>query len=98
MFDTKNRIRFKIRFKARPKTKTKNGPHKLAKELGEYVEVPWDVIGAYFKGSHLCQTVRHQLSPTTTLSTTKFETIEMFNPVRIGPASVTSTRKLVNTP
>ena len=35
--------------------------HQLIQELGEYVEAPWDVIGSYFRGSHLRQTVRHQL-------------------------------------
>lgn len=57
---------------------------KLSKELGEYVEAPWDVISSYFRGSHLRQMVRHQIE-----SFNKFigeeipRTIEMFNPVHI---------------
>lgn len=57
----------------------------LSKELGEYVEAPWDVIGAYFKGSHLRQTVRHQLESYNDFVNNQIpKTIEMFNPVRIA--------------
>ena len=56
----------------------------LTKELGEYVEAPWDIIGSYFRGSHLRQTVRHQLESYNDFVNKQIpRTIEMFNPVRI---------------
>lgn len=56
----------------------------LVQELGEYVEAPWDVIGSYFRGSHLRQTVRHQLESYNDFVNHQIpKTIEMFNPVNI---------------
>ena len=61
----------------------------LTKELGEYVEAPWDIIGSYFRGSHLRQTVRHQLESYNDFVNKQIpRTIEMFNPVRIVNSSL----------
>ena len=59
--------------------------NQLIQELGEYVEAPWDVIGSYFRGSHLRQTVRHQLESYNDFVNNQIpKTIEMFNPVHIA--------------
>lgn len=57
----------------------------LKKELGQYVEAPWDIISSYFNGSHLKQTVRHQIESYNDFVGNQIpRTINMFNPVHIG--------------
>ena len=33
----------------------------MEKNIGSYVEEPWDIINSYFDGKHLKQLVRHQI-------------------------------------
>ena len=33
----------------------------MEKNIGSYVEEPWDIINSYFDGKHLKQLVRHQV-------------------------------------
>lgn len=57
----------------------------LKREVGEYVEAPWDILGSYFHGTHLKQTVRHQVESFNNFVSTQIpRTIDMFNPVHIG--------------
>jgi DNA-directed RNA polymerase II subunit RPB2 len=57
----------------------------LKKEVGEYVEAPWDIVSSYFHGTHLKQTVRHQVESFNDFVGTQIpRTIDMFNPVHIG--------------
>lgn len=57
----------------------------LKKEVGEYVEAPWDIVSSYFHGTHLKQTVRHQVESFNDFVSTQIpRTIDMFNPVHIG--------------
>jgi len=50
-----------------------------------YIEEPWDLIEAYFKGQHLDRLVRHQLeSYNNFVGYQIIKTIEMFNPVHIA--------------
>jgi DNA-directed RNA polymerase II subunit RPB2 len=49
-----------------------------------YIEPPWDIISAYFKGQHLDQLVRHQIeSYNYFVGHQILKTIEMFNPIRV---------------
>ena len=57
----------------------------LKREVGEYVEAPWDIVSSYFHGTHLKQTVRHQVESFNDFVSTQIpRTIDMFNPVHIG--------------
>jgi DNA-directed RNA polymerase II subunit RPB2 len=50
-----------------------------------YIETPWNIIEAYFKGQQLERFVRHQLeSYNNFISFQIIKTIEMFNPVHIA--------------
>ena len=50
----------------------------------KYVEQPWSVIEAYFRGKHLKQLVRHQIESYNDFVTYQIpKTIAMFNPVII---------------
>ena len=61
-----------------------NIEEQIKRELGEYVEAPWTIIGSYFRGQHLRQTVRHQIESYNDFVTYQIQrTINMFNPVRI---------------
>jgi len=51
----------------------------------QYIETPWSIIEAYFKGQHLERLVRHQLeSYNNFVGHQIIKTIEMFNPVHIA--------------
>ena len=51
----------------------------------QYIESPWSIIEAYFKGQHLERLVRHQLeSYNNFVGHQIIKTIEMFNPVHIA--------------
>jgi DNA-directed RNA polymerase beta subunit len=51
----------------------------------QYIETPWHIIEAYFKGQHLERLVRHQLESYNNFVGHQISrTIEMFNPVRIA--------------
>jgi hypothetical protein len=51
----------------------------------QYIETPWSIIEAYFKGQHLERLVRHQLESYNNFVGHQIaKTIEMFNPVRIA--------------
>jgi len=51
----------------------------------QYIEEPWNIIEAYFKGQHLERFVRHQLeSYNNFVGYQIIKTIEMFNPVHIA--------------
>ena len=51
----------------------------------QYIETPWSIIEAYFKGQHLERLVRHQLESYNNFVGHQIsKTIEMFNPVRIS--------------
>ena len=53
-------------------------------ENDQYIETPWHIIEAYFKGQHLERLVRHQLeSFNNFVGFQIIKTIEMFNPVHI---------------
>ena len=50
----------------------------------EYIEEPWDIIGAYFKGKHLEQLVKHQIESFNLFVSQQIpQTIDMFNPVLV---------------
>jgi len=54
-------------------------------DVNTYIEEPWDLIEAYFKGQHLDRLVRHQLeSYNNFVGYQIIKTIEMFNPVHIA--------------
>ena len=51
----------------------------------QYIETPFELIGAYFKGQHLERLVRHQLeSYNNFVGYQIIKTVEMFNPVHIA--------------
>ena len=51
----------------------------------QYIETPWSIIEAYFKGQHLERLVRHQLESYNNFVGNQItKTIEMFNPVHIA--------------
>ena len=51
----------------------------------KYIETPWSIIEAYFKGQHLQRLVRHQLESYNNFVGYQInKTIEMFNPVHIA--------------
>ena len=51
----------------------------------QYIETPWSIIEAYFRGQHLERLVRHQLeSYNNFVGHQIIKTIEMFNPVHIA--------------
>jgi DNA-directed RNA polymerase beta subunit/intein/homing endonuclease len=53
-------------------------------EYDQYIETPWTIIGAYFKGQHLDRLVRHQLESYNNFVSYQIQkTIDMFNPVHI---------------
>ena len=53
-------------------------------DADKYVEQPWSVIEAYFRGKHLQQLVRHQIESYNNFVTYQIQkTIVMFNPVII---------------
>ena len=50
-----------------------------------YIETPWKIINAYFKGQHLERLVRHQLESYNNFVSYQIQkTIAMFNPVHIA--------------
>ena len=50
-----------------------------------YIETPWTIIEAYFKGQHLERLVRHQLESFNNFTSYQIQkTIDMFNPVHIA--------------
>ena len=50
-----------------------------------YIETPWKIIEAYFKGQHLERLVRHQLESYNNFVSVQIQrTIDMFNPVHIA--------------
>jgi DNA-directed RNA polymerase II subunit RPB2 len=54
-------------------------------ENSQYIEEPWNIIEAYFKGQHLERFVRHQLeSYDNFIGCQITKTIEMFNPLHIA--------------
>ena len=54
-------------------------------DVNKYIEQPWDIIEAYFKGQHLNRLVRHQLeSYNNFVGFQIMKTVEMFNPVHIA--------------
>jgi len=56
----------------------------IKKELGEYIEAPWEILGSYFRNHHLKRTVRHQIESYNDFVNNQIpNTINMFNPVRI---------------
>ena len=56
-------------------------------DVDKYIEQPWSVIEAYFRGKHLQQLVRHQIESYNDFVTYQIQkTIVMFNPVIIHSA------------
>ena len=57
----------------------------MSNEEDQYIETPWSIIEAYFKGQHLQRLVRHQLESYNNFVGYQInKTIEMFNPVHIA--------------
>jgi len=82
----KNKLKYKLlnkmSIKIQPMSKENQVP---VKEEDPYIETPWSMIDAYFKGQHLQRLVRHQLESYNNFVGYQInKTIEMFNPVHIA--------------
>ena len=57
---------------------------KLLEHLGDYTEIPYNIIESYFQGKHLERLVRHQIESYNNFVNFQIQrTIQMFNPVVI---------------
>jgi len=57
---------------------------KLLEHLGDYTEIPYNIIESYFQGKHLERLVRHQIESYNNFVNYQIQrTIQMFNPVVI---------------
>ena len=57
---------------------------KLLEHLGDYTEIPYNIIESYFDGKHLERLVRHQIESYNNFVNYQIQrTIQMFNPVTI---------------
>ena len=57
---------------------------KLLEHLGDYTEIPYNIIESYFDGKHLERLVRHQIESYNNFVNYQIQrTIQMFNPVVI---------------
>lgn len=57
---------------------------RIHQRVGKYIEVPWTILGSYFKDCHLKQLVRHQVESYNNFVNEQIQkTISMFNPVNI---------------